>query len=106
MGQRDVVSQEIEQAKRRSMDYVTTGFLWGRPFEDGRCLYLAPSPMTPMRWLLGLARDMAVHSYYAVWEYEADDLAAWEAAIAWDGSGEPKGYKRRVLVPEEFLTPP
>jgi hypothetical protein len=98
MAQRKVSPEEIRKAKLESVKMrALAGFIWGRLFDDGRCLYLAPSPRTPGKVYLGISRSMDTKAYYAAWEYEPGE-AVWRAAIGWDGHGQPEGYLRPVIT--------
>ena len=100
MAQRDVSAEELARAKGESAHWIAhAGCLWARVLADGRCIYLAPLPRIPGKVTLGISRNIFVHAYYRVWEYDSDD-SAWVAAIGWDGHGDPKGYTRPILTPE------
>ena len=94
MAQRPVTPEELARAKVESIQMLRlSGFIWGRVFDDGRCIYLAPN--IPGRYILGIARSIDARRYDAAWVYEATDVA-WHAAIGWDGHGEPEGFLRRA----------
>jgi len=100
MAQREVQPAEVAAAKREALQLLLeAGFLYARVLPDGRCLYLAPAPIDRPTILLGLARNIGSHGYYAVWEYAPGQDAMWSAALGWDGNGEPEGFRYRTIIP-------
>lgn len=100
MAQREVRPAEVATAKYEALQLLSeAGFLYARVLPDGQCLYLAPAPKDPTTILLGLARNIRAHRYYAAWEYAPGQDAMWCAAVGWDGKGEPEGFRYRIVVP-------
>jgi hypothetical protein len=91
MGQRKVSDEDVARAQAQAVEagFQSAGFHFTRGLDDGRRIYLAPLPNGDMR--VGVAANTTVSSYLEFWDYR-DDMAAWRAAIGWDGEGNPFGF--------------
>jgi hypothetical protein len=67
-------------------------YLWVRPLDDERAVYLLPMYGGNLRLAIG---ELGSNCFDDVWCYQAPQTdAAWRAALGWDGEGEPEGWYR------------
>lgn len=96
MGTREVTPIEIAEAQIAGWSNRLAGaeHLIVRELGDGRAVYLRDLLFGAHMIGIGLVGDNA---YLDQWDYTAElTAAAWRAALAWDGAGEPEGWYRHA----------
>jgi len=94
MATREVGTDELRLAQSLGHAAHAAGgdYLWARDLGDGRCVWLMAMFGGNLRLAVGVKGSIYFDDG---WCYQAEQrMAAWRAAIGWDGEGEPEGWYR------------